>query len=221
VSGRSDQTTRLAVERVALELFAEKGFDNTTVDDVAAAAGISRRTFFRYFASKNDIPWSQFGPLLEDLDAWLSEVDDEVPMLDAIAQAAIRFNRFPSDGPLAHRERMTLIMHTPALLAHASRRWLEWQEVMSKFAARRMGEPIHALGPQLVGHIALAASLAAYEQWLHDERSDLEELMSRTFHMLDIRPELLTRRGAACHSSEASRSSRASGSRLADPKSRA
>jgi hypothetical protein len=92
---------------------------------------------------------------------------------------------------------------------------------MSKFAARRMGEPIDALGPQLVAHVALAASLAAYEQWLHDERSDLEELMSRAFHMLDIRPELLTRRGARCHSSEASRSTRASGSRLADPKSRA
>src|SRR5262249_52924077 len=97
--GRNHQTTPLAVERAALELFAEKGFDNTTVDEVAAAAGISRRTFFNYFTSKNDIPWSQFGSLLEDLDAWLSELADDVPMLDAIAEATVRFNRFASDGP--------------------------------------------------------------------------------------------------------------------------
>jgi AcrR family transcriptional regulator len=45
----------LGVERVALELFAEKGFDNTTVEEVAAAAGISWRSFFNYFTSKNDI----------------------------------------------------------------------------------------------------------------------------------------------------------------------
>jgi mycofactocin system transcriptional regulator len=187
--GRNHQTTPLAVERAALELFAEKGFDNTTVDEVAAAAGISRRSFFNYFTSKNDIPWSQFGALLEDLDAWLSELADDVPMLDAIAEATVRFNRFPSDGPVAHRERMTLIMHTPTLAAHASLRWLEWREVVSKFAAERLGEPIDALGPQLVGHIALGASLAAYEQWLQDEGSDLEELVNRAFGMLDIVPE--------------------------------
>jgi mycofactocin system transcriptional regulator len=187
--GRNHQTTPLAVERAALELFAEKGFDNTTVDEVAAAAGISRRSFFNYFTSKNDIPWSQFGLLLEDLDAWLSELADDVPMLDAIAEATVRFNRFPSDGPVAHRERMTLIMHTPTLAAHASLRWLEWREVVAKFAAQRLGEPIDALGPQLVGHIALGASLAAYEQWLRDEGSALEELVSRAFGMLDIVPE--------------------------------
>ncbi|MGH1553997.1 TetR family transcriptional regulator [Streptomyces sp. L7] len=48
------------LERLGFDLFARHGFDRTTVDDIAAAAGIGRRTFFRYFASKNDLVWGDF-----------------------------------------------------------------------------------------------------------------------------------------------------------------
>ncbi|TQM06248.1 TetR family transcriptional regulator [Pseudonocardia kunmingensis] len=50
-------SARSEVEHIALDLFTERGFDTTTVDDIAAAAGIGRRTVFRYCPSKNDIPW--------------------------------------------------------------------------------------------------------------------------------------------------------------------
>jgi TetR/AcrR family transcriptional regulator, regulator of mycofactocin system len=178
-------TTPEAVERIALELFAAKGFEETTVEEVAAAAGISRRTLFRYFATKNDIVWAGFGALLETLDRWLAAVPDDVSMFDALADAAVRFNRLPTDGVVAHRERMTLIVSTPSMAAHATLRWAEWRDVVARFAARRLGDPVEALGPQLVGHLALGAGLAGYEEWLRDGSSDLEEVMRRSFGMLD------------------------------------
>ena len=172
-----------AIEKVALELFRERGFEETPVEDIAAAAGISRRTFFRYFGSKNDILFGNFELLLDDLEQWLASAPDDRPMFDVIADATMQFNRVHTDGSVAHRERMELILHTPALRANAALRNAEWLAVVARYASRRMGVAVDELGPQLVGHIALGAASAAYEQWLRDESSDLDELVHRAFRM--------------------------------------
>jgi mycofactocin system transcriptional regulator len=178
-----------AIEKVALELFRERGFEETPVEDVAAAAGISRRTFFRYFGSKNDVVFGNFESLLTELDQWLAAAPDDRPMFEVIADATMQFNRVHSDGPAAHRERMELILHTSALRANAALRNAEWLAVVARYAARRMDAPPDSLGPQLAGHIALGAANAAYEQWLRDESSDLDELVHRAFRMLQLFPD--------------------------------
>ena len=71
-TGRRPRTTRAELERVAFALFEAKGFDETTVDDIAAAAGIGRRTFFRYYPSKNDVVWGDFDGELARLRGWLA-----------------------------------------------------------------------------------------------------------------------------------------------------
>jgi mycofactocin system transcriptional regulator len=182
---RPPLTTIEAIEKVALELFVERGFEQTPVEDIAAAAGISRRTFFRYFASKNDIPFGHFDTLLHDLDDWLASQPDDRPMFEVIVEAVQRFNRFHSDGPVAHRERMELVLHTPALRANSALRHAEWVTVVATYAARRMHEPADAFGPQLVAHVAHAAASVAYEEWLRDKSSDLMELIRRSFSMAE------------------------------------
>jgi mycofactocin system transcriptional regulator len=171
------------IEKAALEVFAKRGFDDTTVEEIAAAAGISRRTFFRYFSSKNDIMFGNFDALIRDLEEWLSSAPDDRPMFDVIADAVMRFNRLHTDGPIAHRERMTLILHTPALRANAALRHADYLAVVARYAARRLREPADSLGPQLVAQVSQGAANAAYEAWLSDKKSDLVELMGRAFDM--------------------------------------
>ena len=182
--GRPPVTSRAELEQVALELFAERGFEATTVDDLAAAAGISRRTFFRYYASKNDVVWGDFDDLLRRMEAWLAETEPDVPVLDAVADAVVRFNSLPAEAVPAHRRRMSLILHVPALQAHGTLRYAEWRAVVARFVAQRTGEGEAATVPQLVGHVALGAAVAAYEQWLAAPAADLEALLATSFDEL-------------------------------------
>ncbi len=180
-------TTRAELEQVALGLFIRNGFTETTLDDIAAAAGIARRTFFGYFSSKNDVVWGDFDALLRGMEAWLGETGDDVPLLEAVTHAVVRFNDLPPAAVPAHRQRMSLILHVPALQAHSTLRYAEWRNVVARFAGHRLGRPTGALIPQLVGHVALGAAVTAYEQWLADEGADLPALLGEAFGALDLR----------------------------------
>src|SRR5208283_2297227 len=82
--GRPPGTSRRELELIALRLFTEQGFDNTTIDQISTEAGVNKRTFFRYFSSKASVLWSEFDTEVGTIRAALAEVPDEVPMMDAI-----------------------------------------------------------------------------------------------------------------------------------------
>ena len=182
--GRPAVTSRAELERRALQLFAERGFDATTVDDIAAAAGIGRRTFFRYFASKNDAVWGEFDQGLTSLRAQLAGSPPSLPLLAALREAVLVFNRFDPAEVVWHRERMRLILTVPALQAHSTLRYAAWREVVAEFAGARLGQPADALLPQVVAHSTLGAAITAYEQWLRDPGADLPALMDEAMSAL-------------------------------------
>ncbi|MGC9537412.1 mycofactocin system transcriptional regulator [Streptomyces sp. UG1] len=182
--GRPSATSRDQLEGVAFELFASKGFEQTTIDDIAAAAGISRRTFFRYHASKNDLVWGDFDGQLVRLRELLDACPPDLPMMDALREAVVAFNRFdPAEVPW-HRRRMELILRVPALQADSTLRYTSWRSVVSSFAAERTGLPPQSLLPRQIGYAALATCIAAYEQWLHDENADLSGLLDSAMREL-------------------------------------
>lgn len=185
-AGRPPVTSRAHLERVALDLFARDGFEATTVDHIAQAAGVARRTFFRYYASKNDVVWGDFDAGLRAMEEQLAQLPPQVPLLQGLADAVVRFNALPAEAIAAHRQRMSLILHVPALQAHSTLRYAAWRDVVARFAAERLAQPVDALGPQLVAHVALATAVASYEQWLRDERSDLPTLLAQAFGALEL-----------------------------------
>ena len=182
--GRRRATSRAELEQTAFTLFTARGFDATTVDEIAAAAGIGRRTFFRYFPSKNDIPWGAFEDELERMRVRLKACPPEVPLMDAIRVALIDFNRVaPAQVPL-HRRRMELILRVPTLLAHSTLRFTAWREVVAEFVAERTGRRPDDLAPQAIAHAVLGVAIAAYEHWLDDPASDLGALLDNAMRQL-------------------------------------
>ena len=177
--GRQPSTTVAELSHIGLELFIRNGFDATTVDDIAEAAGIGRRTFFRYFASKNDLPWGDFDGLIARMRAYLDALPSDVPLLTAIRAAVLEFNRFPNVEAAYHRQRMTLLLTVPTLVGHSTLRFAAWRAAVADFAANRLGLLPEELLPQTIAWTYLAVTVAAYEHWLRDEDAVLLEVLEQ------------------------------------------
>jgi mycofactocin system transcriptional regulator len=182
--GRPPSTTHEQVSSVALALFVEQGFEATTMDDIATALGVGRRTLFRYFASKNDMVWGDFDSVLARLRADLDATARKTPLMDAVRTAAVSSNRYPEEALPELRIRMTLITTVPALQAHSMLRYAEWRQVIAEFAAARLRREPADFVPQAVGHAALAASTSAFTHWVHHPESDLMVLLDRGYSLL-------------------------------------
>ena len=171
--GRPPGTSRRELELIALRLFTDRGFDSTTIEQIAAEAGVSKRTFFRYFGSKASVLWSEFDGEVGTIRAALAGVPPEVPMMDAIRRAVVTANHYgPQDVPEL-RMRMNLIGGVPALQSSAAIHYDAWERAISDFAATRIGQPADSLYPLAVGRATLAACRAAYDRWSARADADL------------------------------------------------
>ena len=182
--GRPVATSHAQIEAAAFRLFAERGFEAVTMADIAAEVGVGRRTLFRYFESKNDIPWGQFDRTLDGFRSILAGTPEDAPLADAVQSAVLRFNEYPADAEPSHRDRMRLILETPALQAHSVLRYAEWRGVIANHVAQRTGRSPSDTLPRTVGSVSLALAISAYEGWLADPDSNLSELLDETLGTL-------------------------------------
>jgi len=182
--GRRRSTTPRHITDVAIELFTAHGFAEVSVDDVAQAAGISRRTLFRYYASKNAILWGEFDAHLAHLQELLDNVDARVPTGQALRAALLAFNTFDESETARHRQRMRVILETAELQAYSMTMYAGWREVIAGFVARRSGAKATDLLPQTVAWTMLGVALSAYEHWLGDESVPLPEALGKAFDVV-------------------------------------
>jgi TetR/AcrR family transcriptional regulator, regulator of mycofactocin system len=182
--GRRRSTTPQQIADIAIELFAARGFDDVSVDDVAEAAGIARRTLFRYYPSKNAIPWGEFDTHLAHLQDLLDGVDQRVPLGEALRAALLAFNTFDECETAQHRQRMRVILQTAELQAYSMTMYAGWREVIAGFVARRSGLTSTDLLPQTVAWTMLGVALSAYEHWLSDESVPLPKALGHAFDVV-------------------------------------
>ncbi len=116
---RKKKQTRTAIERAALELFVERGYDNVTIEDICNRADVSRKTFFNYFPSKLSAATGnlEFTPEREQILSLLEEYDQEV-YLDVIVGKVEKAHMFDCDEEI-WRLRRKVLMHMPHLLLEA------------------------------------------------------------------------------------------------------
>lgn len=183
--GRNPITTTAHISHVAFNLFITQGYDETTVDDIARACGIGRRTLFRYFPSKNDIPWGDFDDLLDHFAEVLDSTDPECSIQEALRRAIIEFNTFPENETPYHRARMDLLLTVPSLLGHSTMRYRLWREVIQRFVGSKLHVSPDSIEARTVAWVSLGLSLAAYEQWLREPDAPLTNLLDKAFATLD------------------------------------
>lgn len=176
--GRRPSTTRGELSDLGIQLFTSKGFEETSIDDIAEAAGIARRTFFRYFPSKNAVPWGDFDAQLTALRTHLNGLPENIGLADGLHSALLQFNTFPPEEAAVHRQRMALILGNPALQSYSMVMYEGWRKVIAGYVATKTESNPDDHFPRTVGWVVLGVALAAYEQWLTDDRTDLVELLT-------------------------------------------
>jgi TetR/AcrR family transcriptional regulator, regulator of mycofactocin system len=171
--GRPRSTSRRELRLIALRLFDTQGFESTTIEQIAAEAGVSERTFFRYFGSKASVLWAEFDTEVALIRAALAAVPDDVPMMEAIRHAVISANHYRAEDVPEMRQRMNLIATVPALSFSAAEHYESWERAVSEFAGHRLGQQPDTLYPLAVGRATLAACRAAYDRWSVRADTDL------------------------------------------------
>jgi AcrR family transcriptional regulator len=155
---RKKRRTRETIVEAAFELFAERGFDGTTIAEIAEAAEIAPRTFFSYFPSKDDVVFHDFEANHATVASWLHDREPGTNAIDAL-RAGIASDAGEVDP--AHlrdkRLRKRLIRENESLTAHSQHLRGKFAELLAGAVAEDLGDAPGDLRPRLVAAAATAA----------------------------------------------------------------
>jgi mycofactocin system transcriptional regulator len=183
-TGRPPSTSHDEIAAIALDFFSRRGFEETSVEEIAAAVGVGRRTIFRYFPSKTDMVWGDFEWVNRRLREHLREADSETPLIEGLRRAAVLSNTYADEQLPLLRTRMGLITSVPALQADSMLRYASWRRVVAEWAAERLGESPRDLFPTTLAHAALGASMSAFVRWVHNPGEDLGDCLETAYRLL-------------------------------------
>lgn len=182
---RKRAQTRQSIIDAALARFLDHGFDGATVQQIAADAGISPRTFFHYFPSKEDVVLADHDARLGRLRQLLAQRPPDEAPLQAVRGALLEV----ADDYLAERDRLLvgarIMMGAPTVLARSLERQTHWEEAIAEVVAQRLGvDVVHDVRPRLVAAVTLAAMRVSRRAWLAGGGTD--DLPTRMTYALDL-----------------------------------
>lgn len=174
--------THARIQSEAMRLFLERGFETTTLDDIAKAAGVSRRSLFHYFGSKEEIVFAAKADFPDIIVEAINRRPADEPLLDIVENAltdmAVRYQ-----SPQA-RDLARLIHDTPSLSAGDQAKYEKIERVLAKALADRKSLPETDVACRVTASTAIGILKLATEAWLAGEDSGPEVFGKAAFAAL-------------------------------------
>lgn len=173
LQSRKRQLVQDAIYDAAIDLFAKKGFDETTVEEVADAAGISRRSFFRYFESKDDLLAVNTVHCGEVVCQTVASCPATLSLLDVMRETVLAGVRFTEAQKHTRQIIEISVRSVSARQAHLSRLMEVEDKVAAAFAARMKIKSRYNVRPILLAGMSQLLINAATASWFMGEHKDI------------------------------------------------
>jgi AcrR family transcriptional regulator len=181
---RTRRAVRAELAAIALDLFAEHGFEATTVEEIAQAAGLTKRSFFRYFPAKEDAVFAGVDVTGEQVvEALRSRPADEAPWRSLHQVLRESERQIHASGRAVAG--LKLIESTPSLRSRVHEKRSQWRQEVSSALRERPGADLDAFTADLLTNAATAALDTATQEWLRSDcTADRTALLDRAFTLL-------------------------------------
>ncbi|PZE66986.1 TetR family transcriptional regulator [Curtobacterium sp. MCBD17_021] len=177
---------RARIAAVAVARFDADGFDRVTVEQVAAEAGISARSFHRYFPAKEDAVIGDPARHGAALAAAFRDRPTEEPVWTALREAFAAMLAHGGDDPETGRRSVRVMTSTPSLRARNLEKHHAWAEVLTPLVVERIDGPDHDLRAQTIVQAALACFDVSVTTWATGDDDGVVEILRRSFDVLDV-----------------------------------
>jgi AcrR family transcriptional regulator len=181
---RKKEKTRAAIKKHALRLFRRRGYANTTVEDIAAAAEISPSTFFRYFPTKESVLLDEQYPreFVAEFDA---QPHNDSPVRAMRRAVLEEFERMSEEELASLRGRNILILSTPELRAAYMEHIYKLMTLIAESAAKRVNREPSALEVRTFAWVMQGVLTAAAAYWTETEGTSLADALDKAFDHLE------------------------------------
>jgi AcrR family transcriptional regulator len=168
--------------KAALELYGERGFEQTTVAEIAGRAGLTERTFFRHFADKREVLFGGAEALKELIVSTVAEAPDRLTPIESAAAGIEAAGAFLQEGRAFSRERQAIIDASPDL---QERELIKLASLASALADTLRRRGVEDPAASLAAEAGIAVFKIAFERWVREtEQRDLSQLIGESFDEL-------------------------------------
>jgi AcrR family transcriptional regulator len=180
---RSGEKSRRRLQQAALELYVERGYDQTTATEIAARAGVTERTFFRHFPDKREVLFDQGTVLRDALVGALAKASRSLRPFDALLRAFHSAEQFFEDNRPFIGPRQSVIANTPAL---QERELAKTAELIVDLADVLQRRGVEGRLATLAAEVGMAAFSHAFASWLQDGSVGFNDHLDRAFEQVRL-----------------------------------